>query len=110
MAGGKVQHRSCSGQFAAFLELAHHLEIRIEPFPGALRHTGIAKDNAMAVKTEKQNPTLSIAIQAKKSASRRTPSPETVQRARFEDVDRFRRLAAGGFSIATGIPKVCTIH
>lgn len=64
----------------------------------------------MPVKTEKHNPTLAIAFQAKASAARQALSPGETLRARFEDNERFRRLAAGGFSIATGIPVVCTIH
>ncbi len=64
----------------------------------------------MPTKTEKPNPTLAIAIQTTAIEKRQAPSAADALRARFEDDDRFRRMAVGGFSIATGIPAVCTIH
>ena len=64
----------------------------------------------MPSRTERPNPTLAIAIQTKAIEKRQAPSAAEALRLRFEDEDRFRRMAAGGFSIATGIPAVCTIH
>ncbi len=64
----------------------------------------------MPSRTEKPNPTLAIAIQTKAIERRQTPSAAEALRSRFEDDDKFRRLGASGFSVATGIPAVCTIH
>ena len=64
----------------------------------------------MPVKTKKMNPTLAIAIQVKRTEKQQTPTPAETLRARFEDNDRFRRPAANGSSITTGIPVACTIH
>ena len=64
----------------------------------------------MPAKTEKPNPTLAIAIQTKAIEKRQTPSAAEALRSRFENEDRFRRMAASRFAVATGIPAVCTIH
>ena len=64
----------------------------------------------MPSRTEKPNPTLAIAIQTKAIEKRQTPTAAETLQSRFEENDKFRRLAANGFSVATGIPAVCTIH
>lgn len=102
-----VRHRPRSKRPAVLL---HILTRDLNLFSAACVLRARAKEPVMPANTEELNPTLAIAIQAKRTEKRQTPTPAEALRARFEDDDRFRRLAAGGFSIATGTPAVCTIH
>jgi len=62
-------------------------------------------------RTNKLNPILAIAIQARSSEERQADQDEQAARAERVIARHFRQLgSASDHSISTGIPTVCTIH
>jgi hypothetical protein len=62
-------------------------------------------------RSNKYNPILAIAIQARSAEQREAREREQALRAERESTEHFRRLgSASENAFSTGIPMVCTIH